>query len=197
MTFLKNLQLLALATLLAGVVELEAKLTNCDVAGVYFRTEGNRDINTTSNDVFILDAEGIATYLQGNFINTSTDPLDPELFNQIAYGTWAFDPCDSKAIYVSTVGFQVPFLTSKDLEATRYAHRLEFNCHNNTNKGFITDRQFIGFTTADLNLFSTAALFNPNLGTTLIANSHLAVPREITKYPKATKLAIPDLKRSP
>ena len=195
MSFFKKLQLLAVATFIFGAVGIDAKISKSDVAGVYFRTDVN-DVNDQSSDVFILDEEGTATYLQGLFISTSTDPLNPGQFNQIAHGTWAFDPCDSNAIYVSTVGFQVPFLTSPNIEATRYAHRIEFDC-DSTKQGFITDRQFIGFTTAEINLFTTAGLFNPILGTTLIPNSHLDTPRRITKYPKATKLAIPDLSRSP
>lgn len=181
---------------LLGSSQLEAKLKRSDVAGVYIRSDVN-DVDNQSSDVFILSGNGNATYLQGNFIVTNTDSSNPAAFLQTAHGTWAFDPNDDKAIYVSTVGYGVPFMTSQDVIGARYAHRIEFASCDSTKHGCITDRQFIDFTTSDLNAFTTGSLLNPGLGDTSVPGSHLATPRKITKYPSAKKLAIPDLARAP
>ncbi len=196
MALFKKLNLLAFAMIaFVGFSQVEAGLDRCEVAGVYFRTDF-ADVNLSATDVFILSPNGTAQYYQGAFILANTDPINSFAFNQSSAGTWAFDPNDSHAIYVSTIGYSVPFINSETLNASRYASRLEFRDHT-TKFAYMTDRQFIDFPATLLNAQGGASLFNPAAGITVIPNSHLTTARVFTKYPKATKLAIPDLARSP
>lgn len=196
-------QLAILSVILAGfgISQVEANISPSQIDGTYFRTDVIDAVNQSS-DVFQLDATGKATYLQGGFLvsNASEGKKAMEL-DQIAHGFWFKDDSDKSgnSIFVMTVSYNIPNANSEQVGATRYTHRIVFSGSGTLNNPAITDRQFVSFSSLDLSSpNSTAELLDPSKGTTVIAGSHLATPRVLTRVSTSNNTAFSsDLLRSP